>query len=52
MTTHYISFRKQLLGRRIRLEFCIPAESRQEAKQIAAKETANMQGYRYAGAGL
>ena len=50
MNTYFVSFRKQLLRRTIRLELVIPALCRQEARQIAEKEVRELQGYHYIGA--
>jgi hypothetical protein len=43
--TYFISFQKRM----IRLEFAIPAASKQEARTIAEKEIARLRGYRYQG---
>ncbi|MDD5199227.1 MAG: hypothetical protein PHC88_05435 [Terrimicrobiaceae bacterium] len=51
VTTHYISFIgcRTVEPRSIRIEFAIPARNKQEAKTIAEREVARLQGYRYLG---
>jgi len=48
MQTHFITFRKLLtLHTTIRVEFAIPALTKQEARLIAEKEAAQLRGFRY-----
>jgi hypothetical protein len=50
VNTYYIAFRKwQPKRRTIRLEFVILANTKQEARTIAEKETAKLSGYHYQG---
>lgn len=49
MQTHYISFRRFRFRRTIRVEFAIPALTRQEARLIAEREAAALKGYRFQG---
>jgi len=49
MHTHYISFRKRLARRTIRLELAVPAGSTHEARTIAENEMITLHGWRFTG---
>ena len=49
MDTYYIAFRRFHLGRTIRLEVIVRAESKQEARTIAEQELRNAKRFRFFG---